>query len=202
MKEISIADILNNMNDKNNYADDIWKTCLDKKGKRYKRKDISNSLRKLEQLGFVKKIKISSTDNYYNKLQYSNPDDYLGFVNNLMFSNESRIKEMLKKLESKKIFVDISKDINSYKFANTKKEFEKLLDSCSNMTEILSSIKLVMETNIGEKLKSQLNVFCDEIKETLEYASQKIIVGRKSNEMILIQRVYSGRIPNQGFLKL
>ena len=59
-----------------------------------------------------------------------------------------------------------------------------------------------METNIGEKLKNQLSVFCDEIKETLEHASQKIIVGRKSNEMILIQRVYSGRIPNQGFLKL
>ena len=68
MKEISITHILNNMNDDNNYADDIWKTCLDKKGKRYKRKNISNSLRKLEQLGFVKKIKISSTDNYYNKL--------------------------------------------------------------------------------------------------------------------------------------
>mgnify|MGYP003991478555 FL=1 len=40
MKEISITHILNNMNDENNYADDIWKACLDKKGKRYKRKDI------------------------------------------------------------------------------------------------------------------------------------------------------------------
>ncbi|MBS1268932.1 MAG: hypothetical protein MAG458_01668 [Nitrosopumilus sp.] len=203
MKEILISHILNNMNNKSNYADDIWKRCLDKKGKRYKRKDINNSLRKLEVLGFIKKIKISSTDTYYNKLQYTNPEDYLGFVNNLIFENESKIKESLKKLENKKIFVDITKDLNSYKLGNnTKKEFDKLLESISNMTEIISSIKLVMKTNIDEKLKNQLDIFCNEINETLEQINQKIIVGRKSNEMVLIQRVFTGRIPNNGYLKL
>ena len=39
------------MVDGDNYADDIWKTCLDEKGKRYKRKDIKNSLKKLVVLG-------------------------------------------------------------------------------------------------------------------------------------------------------
>ena len=43
------------MIDADNYADDIWKTCLDEKGKRYKRKDINNSLKKLVVLGFIKK---------------------------------------------------------------------------------------------------------------------------------------------------
>lgn len=70
------------------------------------------------------------------------------------------------------------------------------------MTEIISSIKLVMKTNIDEKLKNQLDIFCNEINETLEQINQKIIVGRKSNEMVLIQRVFTGRIPNNGYLKL
>ena len=57
MKEIRILQLLEIMNKENNYADDIWKACLDKKGKRHKRKDISNSLKKLQWLGFIKKNK-------------------------------------------------------------------------------------------------------------------------------------------------
>ncbi|MDH3822693.1 MAG: hypothetical protein OES19_03025, partial [Nitrosopumilus sp.] len=121
MKEISISLLLKNMVEENNYADDIWKTCLNEKGKRYKIKDIKNALNKLEALGFIKKITISRTDKYYNKESYSNPDDYIGFVNNIIFSNESKIKESLKKLENKKIFVDISKDLNSYKLGERTK---------------------------------------------------------------------------------
>ena len=52
MKEISISSILKCINDENNYADDIWNNCLNEKEKRYRRKDISNSLKKLEKLGF------------------------------------------------------------------------------------------------------------------------------------------------------
>ena len=137
MKEILISQLLKNMHEENNYEDDIWKTCLDKKGKRHKRKDISNSLKKLQGLGFIKKIKISSTDSYYNKLQYSNPEDYLGFVNDVMFSNESKIKAALKRLDSRKIFVYISKDINSYKLANdTKKDYEKFISRLPNNSVI------------------------------------------------------------------
>ena len=203
MKEIPISSLLKNMSDENNYSDDIWKSCLDKKGKRYQRKDITHSLRKLERLGFIKKNKISSTDVYYNKIHYLNPDDYLGFINNIIFENESKVKESLKKLEDKKIFVDISKDLNSYKLKkNSKIHYEQLLDSFSNLTELASSILLVKETSNNEKLKNQLTLCYDEIKETLEKANDKIIAERKSTERIVIERRFAGRIPSTGCLKL
>ena len=92
-------------------------------------------------MDLLKKIIISSTDKYYNKVSYSNPDDYIGFVNNIMFSYESKIKEALRKLENKKIFVDISKDLNSYKLRErTKADYEKILETFSGMTELASSI--------------------------------------------------------------
>ena len=203
MKEISISLLLKNMNQESNYEDDLWKTCLDKKGKRYRRKDISNSLKKLEALGFVKKRRISGTDIHYNKLSYSNPDDYVGFVNNIMFTNESKIRETLKKLENRKIFVDISKDLNSYKLAKQSKvNYEKVLEAFSNLTELASAIQLVNETSNDEGLKKKLNICHSEIKETLEQTSEKIIRDRKSNETIVLQRRFAGRIPNSGFLKL
>ena len=203
MKEISISFILNNMNEENNYEDDIWKTCLDEKGKRYKRKDISTALKKLTNLGFLKKNKISSTDKYYNKIHYSNPEDYVGFVNNLIFTNESKIKGSLKKLKDRKVFVDISKDINSYKLSkHTRIYYEKLLESFSNMTEVSSSILLVKETSTNEKFKKQLTVCDKEIKETLEQINQEIMMDRKASEIILLKRQFSGRIPNPGYLKL
>jgi hypothetical protein len=203
MKEISISSLLKNMSDENNYSDDIWKSCLDKKGKRYQRKDITHSLKKLEILGFIKKNKISSTDVYYNKIQYSNPDDYLGFINNIIFENESKIKESLKKLEDKKIFVDISKDLISYKLKKISKiHYEQLLDAFSNLTELASSILLVKETSNNEKLKNQLTLCHDEIKKTLEKTNDKIIAERKSTERIIIERRFAGRIPSAGCLKL
>ena len=203
MKEISMSLLLKNMNQENNYEDDLWKTCLDEKGKRYKRKDISNLLKKLEVLGFVKKIRKSGTDIHYNKLSYSNPDDYVGFVNNNMFTNESRIKESLKKLENRKIFVDISKDLNSYKLAKQSKEnYEKLSEAFSNLTELTSAIQLVNETSKDERLRKKLKICNSEIKETLEQTNEKIIRDRKSNEIIILQRRFAGRIPNPGFLKI
>ena len=203
MKEISISLLLKNMAQESNYADDVWKTCLNEKGKRYRRKDISNSLKKLVILGFIKKVKISGTDIHYDKLSYSNPDDYVGFVNNIMFSNESKIKESLKKLENKKIFVDISKDLNSYKLGeHSKIDYEKLLDAFSNMMELASSILLIKETISNEKLKNKLTVCHAEIKEVLDQTNQKIIRDRKSNEIVLLQRRFAGRIPSIGYLKL
>jgi len=191
------------MAQESNYADDVWKTCLNEKGKRYRRKDISNSLKKLVILGFIKKVKISGTDIHYDKLSYSNPDDYVGFVNNIMFSNESKIKESLKKLENKKIFVDISKDLNSYKLGeHSKIDYEKLLDAFSNMMELASSILLIKETISNEKLKNKLTVCHAEIKEALDQTNQKIIRDRKSNEIVLLQRRFAGRIPSIGYLKL
>ena len=191
------------MSDTGNYADDIWKICLDEKRKRYKRKDINNSLKKLEILGFIKKNRITNTDEYYDKLSYPNPEDYVGFVNNIMFSNESQIKKALKKLESKRVFEDISKDLNSYKLGSRGKiDYEKLLDAFSNLMELASAILLVKETSSNEKLKKSLKVCYNEIKETLDQTNDALLVGRKSNEIILIERRFSGRIPNKGYLKL
>ena len=203
MKEISISLLLKNVTEENNYADDIWKTCLNEKGKRYKIKDIKTALKKLEALGFIKKITISRTDTYYNKESYSNPDDYIGFVNNIMFSNESKIKDLLKKLENKKIFVDISKDLNSYTLGkHTKMDYEKLLDTLSGMMELASSIILIKNASNSEQLKNELTKCCDEIKETLDQTNEEIIRDRKSNEIIILQRRLSGRIPSKGYLKL
>jgi hypothetical protein len=203
VKEISISSLLDSMADTGNYADDIWKTCLDEKRKRYKRKDINNSLKKLEILGFIKKNRITNTDEYYDKLSYSNPEDYVGFVNNIMFSNESQIKKALKKLEFKRIFEDISKDLNSYKLGSRSKiDYEKLLDAFSNLMELASSILLVKETSTSEKLKKSLISCYNEIKETLDQTNDELIIGRKSNEIILIERRFAGRIPNKGYLKL
>jgi len=203
MKEISMSLLLKNMNQENNYEDDLWKICLDGKGKRYRRRDISKSLKKLEALGFVKKIKGSAADIHYNKLSYPNPDDYVGFVNNNMFANESRIRESLKKLENRKIFVDISKDLSSYKLSKQSKEnYEKLLESFSNLTELASTIQLASEISKDEMLRKKLKICYSEIKETLDQTNEKIIRDRKSNEIIILQRRFAGRIPNPGFLKL
>jgi hypothetical protein len=203
MREIPISLLLKNMADESNYADDIWKNCLDEKGKRYKRKDISNSLKKLIILGFIKKIKISSTDICYNKLHYNNSDDYLGFITNLIFENESKIKKSLKGLEFKKIFVDITKNLNSFKLKkHSKMDYETLLDSYSNLSEIISSILLVKKTSKNEKFTNQLTDYYNEIQETLDHTKQKIIAERKSSEIIIIERSFSGRIPNEGYLKL
>jgi len=203
VKEISISLLLKNMVDGDNYADDIWKTCLDEKGKRYKRKDINNSLKKLVVLGFIKKNRISGTDTFYNKIHYLNSDDYIGFINNIIFENESKIKKSLKKLESRKIFVAITKDLISYKLKKDSKiHYEILLDSYSNLVELTSSILLVKKTSKNEKFRKQLMNCHDEIKDTIDLIKEKILAERKSTEIIILERRFAGRIPNEGYLKL
>ncbi|MCF6242403.1 MAG: hypothetical protein L3J74_13775, partial [Bacteroidales bacterium] len=203
MKAISISLLLKNMMDEGNYEDDIWKNCLDEKGKRYKRKDIHNSLKKLIALGFIKKNRISNTDTFYNKIHYPNSDDYIGFINNIIFENESKIKKSLKGLENKKIFVDITKDLNSYKLKrHSKIDYEILLDSYSNLMELTSSILLVKQTSKNEKFTKQLMNCHDEIKDTIDFIKEKILAERKSTERIILERRFAGRIPNEGYLKL
>ena len=70
------------------------------------------------------------------------------------------------------------------------------------MTEISSSILLVKDTTNNTKFKKQLTTCHEEIKETLEFVSKKIIINRKANEIILLKRQFTGRIPNTGYLKL
>lgn len=203
MSEISIEWILENMNEEKNYADSIWRTCLNEKGKRYKMKEIVSSLKKLEVLGFVKKNKSSKDETHYSKISYSDSEDYLGLINNVMFSNESKIKETLRKLENKKIFVDISKDLNSYKLGSkTKIDYNEFLNAFSSMMELASSVQLVMKSSNSEKLKNQLDHVYQEIKAISEQTNHKISKDRKSNEIILLQRHFTGRTPAAGHLRL
>jgi fructoselysine-6-P-deglycase FrlB-like protein len=76
------------------------------------------------------------------------------------------------------------------------------LDSYSNLSEIISSILLVKKTSKNEKFTNQLTDYYNEIQETLDHTKQKIIAERKSSEIIIIERSFSGRIPNEGYLKL
>ena len=203
MKEINIDLLLKNMSDENIYVDDIWKTCLNAKGKRYNVKDIVKALKKLEILGLIKKNKNSKKDTYYNKITYSNPEDYIGFVNNIIFENESKIKKGLKRLENRRIFVDISIDLQSYKMEKrTKEDYENISDARLNMIELVSSINLVKKTSKNRKFKDQITECNEEINKTLEQTNNIIMNGRKSNEIILLQRHFVGGIPSQGYLKL
>jgi fructoselysine-6-P-deglycase FrlB-like protein len=81
-------------------------------------------------------------------------------------------------------------------------DYETLLDSYSNLSEIISSILLVKKTSKNEKFTNQLTDYYNEIQETLDHTKQKIIAERKSSEIIIIERSFSGRIPNEGYLKL
>jgi hypothetical protein len=70
------------------------------------------------------------------------------------------------------------------------------------LTELASAIQLVRDTSTDDGLKKKLKTCYLEIKEVLEETNEKIIRDRKSNEIIVLQRRFSGRIPNPGFLKL
>ena len=203
MKEIPIDLLLKNLSNDNIYVDDVWKTCLNVKGKRYNVKDIVKALKKLESLGLIKKNKNSKTDTHYNKVSYSNLEDYIGFINNIIFENESKIKKTLKKLENKRIFVDISTNLQSYKIEKkTKEDYENILNARLNMIELLSSIELVRKTSKNKKFRNQITECNHEIKKTLEQTNTTIMKGRKSNEIILLQKYFVEGIPNQGCLKL
>jgi hypothetical protein len=156
MQMISINYILECMPTEKNYFDDIWKECLNENKKRFVRSKLKEILKKMEVLGYVKKFG-RKNDVFYEKNYHRTFEDHIGFINNLMFTYESKINAALRNIESRKIFLDVSKDLNSYKFSKyTKTDYESLLEAMSGMLELASSITLTKEESHDEKLKNEL----------------------------------------------
>ncbi|MGY5143757.1 MAG: hypothetical protein ACW9XH_04670 [Candidatus Nitrosopumilus sp. bin_32a] len=201
MQMISIDYILECMNDEKNYFGDLWKTCLNNK-KRFNRSKLKEILKKMELLGHIKKHGYKD-DAYYVKYYHYSPEENIGFVNNIMFTYESKIKSAIKNLENKKIFLDISKDLTSRKFSKyTKKDYESLLISMLGMFELASSILWTKENSEDDRLKKELMKCFKQINEFMDEMNQKLLEGRKTEERILLQREFTSKIPKAGHLKI
>jgi len=202
MKDISINSILNSMNADSAYLTDMWERCVDEKRKRYARNKFSSVLDKMEKLGYLKKQGYK-TEITYTKLQFQDAADQIGFINDIIFTNESLIKKSLKKLDSKKIFIDISKDLNSQKFNQLiSKDYDLFINSITNMLELSSSIMLTVENTDNTELKKELKQSFKEIKEFLDESNEILMKFRGSNERIVLQRILNNRIPKPGCLKI
>jgi len=201
MQTISINYILECMNDEKNYFVDLWKSCLNNK-KRFSRSKLKEILKKMEELGHIKKH--GYKDNaYYEKRYHYSLEENIGFVNNIIFTYESKINSSIKKLENKKIFLDISKDLNSYKFSKyTKSDYESLLVSMTSMFELASSIIWTKENSDDGELKKELKNCFKQINEFMDEINHKLLEGRKTQERILLQRDFTGKIPKAGYLKI
>ncbi len=201
MQMISIDYILECMKNEKNYFGDLWETCLNNK-KRFNRSKLKEILKKMEVLGHIKKHGYKN-DAYYVRNYHHSLEENIGFINNIMFSYESKIKTSLKKLENKKIFLDISKDLNSFKFSKyTKTEYAILLENMASMFELASSILWSKENTDDLELKKELKNCFKEINEFMDETNQKLLEGRKTQERILLQRDFSNRIPKSGHLKI
>ena len=201
MQMISINYVLECMPKEKNYFDDIWKECLNKSRKRFVRTKLKEILKKMEVLGYVKKYG-RKNDVFYEKNYHRSFEDHIGFINNLMFTYESKINSALRKIESRKIFLDVSKDLNSYKFSKyTKADYESLLEGMSEMFELASSIILTKEESHDDRLKKELKQGFDQINEFMDETNQKMLNERKTVERILLQKDFSSRIPKAGHLK-
>jgi len=201
MQVISIEYILRCMPNEKNYFDNIWKMCLNEDKKRYNRIKFSNTLKKMEELGHIKKHGHKS-DVYYEKLHHITMEDNIGFINNMIFTYESKINKASKNLKNKKIFVDISKNLNSYKLNKfVKTDYEILLEGMSGMFELASSIIWTKEKSDDSKLKKELTDCFTQIKKFLEDANQKLLKDKKTNEIILLQRDFGNKIPKPGYLR-
>ena len=202
MKDISINSILDSMNGDTAYLTDIWERCIDEKRKRYARNKFSLVLDKMEKLGYLKKQGYK-TEITYTKLQFQDTADHIGFINDIIFTNESLIKKSLKKLDSKKIFIDISKDLNSQKFNKLiLKDYDLFINSITNMLELSSSILLSIDDTDNAELKKELKFSFKEIKEFLDESNEILMKFRGSNERIVLQRILNNRIPKPGCLKI
>ena len=198
---ISIKYILECMNDGKNYFGDLWENCLNDK-KRFNRTKLKEILKKMEVLGHIKKHGYKN-DAYYVKHYHYSLEENLGFINNIIFTYESKINSALKKLENKKIFLDISKDLVSHKLNKyTKTDYELLLESMTGMFELASSIVWTKENTDDDELKKELNNCFKQINEFMDETNQKLLEGRKTNERILLQRDFSSKIPKAGYLKV
>lgn len=201
MQTISIEYILECMNDKNNYVGDLWQTCLNNK-KRFKKSKLKEILKKMEVLGHIKKH--GYKDNaYYVKYYHYSLEEHIGFVNNNIFTYESKINSAIKNLKEKKIFLDISKDLSAYKFSKyTKTEYDSLLVNMTGMFELASSILWTKENSEDAGLKKELTKCFKQINEFMEEINLKLLEGRKTQERIVLQRDFTSRIPKAGYLKI
>jgi len=189
------------MNDEKNYFGDLWETCLNKK-KRFNRTKLKEILKKMEVLGHIKKHGYKN-DAYYVKNYHYSLEENIGFINNIMFTYESKINSTLKKLENRKIFLDISKNLTSYKFSKyTKTEYETLLTNMTSMFELASSILWSKENSDDVELKKELKNCFKQINEFMDGINQKLLEGRKTQERILLQKDFSSKIPKAGHLKI
>ena len=199
---IFIDNILNCMPEEKNYFGDMWETCVDDHKKRYNRAKFRNALKKMEDLGYIKR-RGHKNDEYYQKTPLQSFEDTVGAVNNLIFTYESKINSALKKLENRNIFVDISKNLNSFKLNRfTKNDYELLLEGMSGMFELSSSILWTKENSDDSRLKKELGDCFTQIKSFLDETNGRLIRFRKTNETILLQRDFASKIPKLGYLKL
>ena len=185
-----------------NYFGDMWETCLNENKKRFTRSKLKDILKKMEVLGYVKKYGHKNESYYVRNYHYS-PEENIGFINDLTFTYESKINKAIKNLENKKIFLDISKDLNAFKFSkHTKADYEILLEAVSNMFELASSILWTIEDSEDKELKKELKKCFAQINEFLDEINQKLLNERKTSERILLQRRFSNKIPKAGYLKI
>jgi len=202
MNDISISAILNSMGGETAYLTDMWENCVDEKRKRYTRSKFSDALNKMEEFGYLKKHGYKS-ETSYTKLEFMDTSDHVGFINDVIFTNESIIKKTLKKLDSKKIFIDISKDLNAHKFNKyAVKDYDLFLKSVTSMLELSSCILLSIKNSDNLELKKELKLCLNQIKEFLDETNEILMKFRGSNERIVLQRILNNRIPKPGFLKI
>ena len=95
----------------------------------------------------------------YTKLKFIDTADQIGFINNIIFTNEGIIKKTLKKLDSKKIFIDISKDLNAHKFNKFAiKDYDLFLKSVTSMLEVISSILFTIKNKQRCRTKKRIKI--------------------------------------------
>jgi hypothetical protein len=202
MKDISILSILDSMHGETAYLTDMWETCVDEKRKRYPRSKFYAVLDKMEELGYLKKEGYKS-EITYTQLTFNDTSDHVGFINDLIFTNETLIKKTLKKLDSKKIFIDISKDLNAHKFNKFAiKDYDLFLKSVASMLSISSSILFTIKNTDNAELKKELKLCQSQIKEFLDESNEILMKFRGSNERIVLQRILNNKITEPGFLKI
>ena len=202
MNDISISAILNSMNGETAYLTDMWENCVDEKRKRYTRSKFSDALNKMEEFGYLKKHGYKS-ETSYTKSEFMDVSDHVGFINDVIFTNETKIKKALKKLDSRKIFIDISKNLNAHKLNKYSiKDYDLFLEGTSSMLGLSSSILFTIKNSADVELKKELKLCFNQIREFLDETNEILMKYRGSNERILLQRILNNKIPEVGFLKI
>jgi len=202
MKDIVINTILDSMNGDTAYLTDMWEKCVDEKRKRYPRNKFSSVLEKMQQLGYLKKQGYK-TEITFTKIEFLDTADHVGFINDIIFTNESLINKSLKKLDSKKIFIEISKDLNSQKLNKLiLKDYDLFIKGVTNMLELSSSLLLTVENTENIELKKELKLCFKQIKQFLDESNETLMKFRGSNERIVLQRILNNKIPKPGCLKI